>query len=255
MNTTGVSGGVGIVRSGLVYYLDSENSDSYTSSSSTFYNIAKYNIDSTNYNLNYTLATTLYNSPAYTSTTPKNLYFSGTNEYGDVGTYLPIETSSTATFCYWAYCSVNATSLLLTRYNTFTTPRRADYIGLASGTTNLSPRIYLGDTTNFAYWTTNTEAFTLNQWNHVVFSVNLTTPSIVCYVNGISVATTLTGTAPATIVSTPSGKRWRIAVSTNTLGTEVYSNFKLGSLSVYNTALSSSDALQNYNATRTRFGR
>ena len=243
MSIPTIGGGANIVRDGLVFYMDVENSDSYSTSSATWYDLSRYEYDAT-----------LYNSPSYTSTTPKNLYFPGTNEYGGIGTYLPIEGSSTATFCYWAYCTVNATQFLLTRYNTFTIPRRADYLGLAGGTTNLSPRLYLGDTTTFGYWTTNTEAFSLNAWQHVTFSVNLTTPTVACYVNGVSVPLTLVGTAPASIISSPVGQIWRIAASTGAGGIVTYANIRIASLTLYNTALSAYDILQNYNATRTRFG-
>ena len=74
--------------------------------------------------------------------------------------------------------------------------------------------------------------------------------------NGVSTSLTSTtlGVPPTTFNTTLSTRYWKLASSIGATGTPSYFDFKISDLLVYNKTLSSTEVLQNYNSTKSRFG-
>jgi hypothetical protein len=72
-----------------------------------------------------------------------------------------------------------------------------------------------------------------------------------CYINGSLLSVTYNGTIPST--SGPSNSVFSIGNSQG-LGNINYANGNIAQVLIYNRALSDTEVLQNYNATKGRFG-
>jgi len=89
---------------------------------------------------------------------------------------------------------------------------------------------------------------TANTWYHVVYTWNGATSTF--YINGSSA-----GTKTSTNPSINQNRSNNVMLGGHTyVWSDSFWNGKLGSVRFYNKALSASEVLQNYNATRTRFG-
>lgn len=247
MSTVSNWRGPNIIKDDLVLYVNANSPNSIypNTSVSTWKDISGYGYNGT-----------IFNTPSFDSLSGSSFTFDGTNEYVDFGTVLPINGSSTVTISMWVYVTTNTLKLIFSRYNTSAITRLADYVGLINGTTGMSPRIYIGTTTNYTYWTTTTEAVSLNTWTNLVFTINGASTDVKCYVNGVN--TTLSsisgGTPPNGFDIERSDRRWKIASAIGGSGSPSYYDFKMSDLLVYNKTLSSTEVTQNYNSTKSRFG-
>ena len=240
--------GAGLVQNGLIMYVDAANDRSYTSGTS--WNDLTGNLENGS----------LVNSPAFTSLSNDNAYFTfdGTNEYVDFGVANPINGLSSVSFCAWVYLTTNSNSLFFTKYNSNITPRVQNYVGvIAGGSSPTMTAVFGADdfANNFTTWTTSSTV-TLNQWNHFVYSVSNPGSSATFYLNGQALTTTSsnTGTGAGSSISAENSVSWLISRVTNISGVPVYYTNSISSLYVYNRAITASEVLQNYTAGRYRFG-
>ncbi len=247
MSTVGNWRGPGYVKDSLVLYVSPGSPNSYYPLIPT--DILK-DISRTGYD------GTMYNTPTYENTNGGIFTFDGTNEYVDFGTVLPINGSSTVTISMWVYVTTNTLKLMFTRYNTSAVTRLADYIGLVAGTTGMTPRMYIGTTTSYTFWTATTEAVSLNTWTNLVFTMNGASTDVKCYVNGVNTAVTSTtaGTPPNGFDTAKLDRQWKLASAIGAGGATSYYNFQMGDLLIYNKTLTAAEVLQNYHASKTRFG-
>jgi len=93
---------------------------------------------------------------------------------------------------------------------------------------------------------TGTTGVSTNTWYYAVGSWNTSTGAVKIYVNGQLEATTTTGAN--TLRSSTAG--WTLGSISNLY----YFDCHVASTQLYSNALSDSDVLQNFNATKTRFG-
>ena len=247
MSTVSNWRGPNIIKDDLVLYVNANSPNSIypDTSISTWKDISGYGYNGT-----------MFNSPTFDSLSGSSFTFDGANEYVDFGNTLPINGSSTVTISMWLYVTTNTLKLIFSRYDTSSITRLAEYVGLVNGVTGMTPRIFVGTTTNNIYWTANSEVFSLNSWNNLVFTVNNPSLDVKCYVNGVSTSLTSTtlGVPPTTFNTTLSTRYWKLASSIGATGTPSYFDFKISDLLVYNKTLSSTEVLQNYNSTKSRFG-
>ena len=214
-----------IVTSGMVLFLDANNTNSYPGSGTIWYDLTG------NGNTG-----TLTNGPTFNSENGGSIVFDGVDDYVNVANASSLN-SSAQTISVW--------------YNATTIPGRAatvigkhDVAGSNNGynifASNLT-EIKVGSTTYGAgpgtgtsgVWYLLTLAYTANS-------------SMTCYINGVSSGTTAIGNL--SISSQP----FRIGRSVDSF----WSAFtgKISIVTVYNRQLSDSEILQNFNATRARFG-
>ena len=208
-----------VVTDGLVYFLDAANTRSYSGSGSTAFGLVGPN-------------GTLTNGTGYSSANSGSFFFDGTNDSLEFSSYTP----DANTVNIW----VNLKSL------------------------QNGPIIYVGDDTyNSTLWswsffafsslfyfraTTTSQYFSevpqFNTWiNYTLIRNNGSNVSI-AYKNGvffgsISDSTTTTNPYPNMRIGRSAGN---------------FANFNLGQVMIYNRALSAAEIVQNYNATKRRYG-
>ena len=218
-----------MVTDGLVLYLNAADANSYVSGSTTWYDLAGSNNG------------TLVNGPTYNSGSLGSIVFDGVNDYTSLGNVFNY-TSESFSFGYWV------------NFNSFTTniPGQGPIIFykgsyntngyyLQHGITGFS---FVTNQSGFSQTTTAIGVNTLGVWYYIVVTRDGT--SVRGYVNGIDRTITL-------------GSHTNPASSTNnftlaTYATFIYFNGKISNFTGYNRVLSATEVLQNYNATKTRFG-
>jgi hypothetical protein len=223
-----------VVTNGLVLCLDAANQKSYVSGS-TLWNDLTGNFNNG----------TLTNGPTFNSSNGGSIVFDGTNDYVLVNSNASIPYSSSArTISIWFY--TNSTTWADNVNNLFF--YGAGSTGNAFGidfSTYPSMEIYTwgGAGRDLTFSTTYSQV----GWKNISITYNgLTT--ILIYENGTFTQTlTLSSACNTTLSSIYIG-----AVNPSVLAG--YYDGNIAQVSIYNRALSSSEILQNYNATKTRFG-
>ena len=203
-----------IVQQGLVLNLDAGNPYSYAGAGTTWYDV------SGNSN-NGTLAL----GPTYTSDNNGAIIFDGTNDY--VTTSFATTSGQAVSYCGWVY----------------STESTATYKNFVDSLSE-SPMIWWNTSGQIEFDASRYTTTTVyrNQWVYVSLSKPAGNSSASYYVNGVLVGT---GTAYTTLVSTPTLFNRGAAQTWKGNGAVVQ---------IYNIALSAAQVLQNYNATKGRFG-
>ena len=226
----GISRGPKLVTNGLVLALDAADKNSYPGTGTTWRDLSGNNNN-----------VTLTNGPTFSNTNGGDISFDGSNDYADF--YAPNITSIASVelwsklgsaysdkmimgwLAYDVWCSGGALG-----YNTF----NGDVYGISSATVSS-----LG---------------LVNNWKHYIFEmrsdVSYTNNKI--YINAVS--QTLSQQASSEFAGNRSlnGGNGRIAASRNTL--DYFMQMNCAVFKVYNRILTATEVLQNYNATKSRFG-
>jgi hypothetical protein len=230
-----VGGGVNIVTNGLVLYLDASNTKSYISGSTTWNDVSRSRNNGA-----------LINGPTFNSANGGSIVFDGTNDYVDCGNSNTITQAGNTQFTVelWAKKSASNKDLVIGAQN------QLDLKGwflqwFSDG------NVYFGIRNGGS----NFNLFFLpyqNRWFNIVGVFDGSQPTDATknkiYINGIQ--QTLTTSTQLTSVPTN--------LVQLTIGTVVnYAGYATADISVskiYNRALSASEVLQNFNATKSRFG-
>lgn len=221
--------GPDLVQNGLVLALDAANKVSYPGTGTGWYNL-----------IGTIQSGSLKNSPTFSNTNGGCIVFDGTDDYvllGNASAFLP---TSAITINCWAKTNVvQVYKKIFVTVTAGTQSVTGVYFSLGPTTS-----IYLGIITNNGtqYVGTYTDPSTSAFSN---FCGTYDGANIRLYLNGTLLATQAhTGT----IVNTGIGR-----ISGYDNGSEIWDG-KIASFSIYNRALSATEVLQNYNATKTRFG-
>jgi hypothetical protein len=195
----------------------------------------------------------LQNSPAYTSPvgqTAGYLQFNGTNQYLVTQTNLnsklsPANTSTIISVFVWVYMSDNGVIVSELGQTTPNTGWHDSQIERVAGTVKFS---VWNNGTGFA----SSIATSTNTWYYIGFTYDGST--LTGYVNGASA-----GSAAYTRTTPFNGNGLGLyyglaAIDGTSLGDGTYANCRLGAFHVYNTALSTTQVLSNFNAQRSRYG-
>jgi hypothetical protein len=217
-----------IVQQGLVLNLDAGNIYSYAGAGTTWIDVSGNSFNGT-----------LTNSPTYSSDNNGLISFNGSSQYVDCGNVLASLTDLSLE-CFVKFGTQSALyggviSKTLSNANGYEI--RVD--AYTSTTTSLVFR-YVGDNAGVGF---NTN-FTNGVWYHVVATG--TNGSQKTYVNGNQVGS-------ATYALTPSANSNSLLIAKLTYS-GFYVNMTMGYTRIYNRVLSAAEVLQNYNATKGRFG-
>jgi hypothetical protein len=214
-----------LVTNGLVMCLDAGNGKSYVSGSNTWFDLSGNNNSGS------------LSGPTYSSTNGGSIVFDGTDDQVLVTGSV---TTSTATFCVWIRRNGNQTTYkgILFSRGTNTSGMNfsnSNQIGYhwndASNTYNWNPPLVIPDLA----------------WSMCVVSVSPTfATAYLCQASGISSATNVVNHGSTTL------NNIRIANDSGLAGRFFKGN--IAQSLIYNRALSASEVLQNYNATKGRFG-
>jgi len=223
-----------IVTDGLVLYLDAANPNSYVSGSTTWRDISRGGNNGT-----------LINGPTYSPLNGGSIVFDGTNDYVDFGVNSRINAVNTYTFSFVISSpSINSNyRLMFTRALNYTTGVSDIEIYGGNGGIQLVHNRNNGGTISAAVITAlpNSVIGVLD----VVYDSSIS--SWLCYYNSI-LRNTFTSIAPPLTTNTYMSNIGTFFAGSSYLIGNLYS-FKL-----YNRPLRSSEILQNYNATKSRFG-
>ena len=230
-----MAGSVGpdLVQNGLVLCLDAADKNSYSGSGTTWTDVSGNNTG------------TLTNGATFNTGNQGSIVFDGADDYVNIP-YNSVLIPNNLTLSVW----INRTSAVY----------YAHFIGVpASNTTWASPYIsygieYIGTTDTISFVTgytdnnfdyTNVAAFGNNVWFNFTATYDKTNVKI--YINGL-----LQTTRAETRTLFASTANFYIGSNNTTSGYSL--NGKIANTLLYNRALSATEVLQNYNATKTRFG-
>jgi hypothetical protein len=237
-----IRGTTAIVTDGLVLCLDAANTKSYPKSGTSWYDLSKNGNNGT-----------LTNGPTFSTLSGGSIVFDGTNDSVVTNTAVD-NTLNTCTFSAW----INRTDLInqVGIFNSYTTGDSG--FGLSStyaavgdisfGYTYLNGGNYIGRNTN-------ANAILANNWSHVVGTWDgiFASSGFKIYINGVrSDSTSFSGGSVTAYAQ--SGYAMRIGSSYWSSAERGFFNGNIAQASIYNRVLSETEVLQNYNATRTRFG-
>ena len=237
-------GSTTFITSGLTMHNDANNNTSYPSpyTGSTWFDISGNQFD-----------TTLFNSPSFISSgTPKYFDFDGIDDYTLSETGATLTGSNSVTFSTWVRYSSNTsdglTGLFLqgnlsTNWGLRLELEGTSYSGkfVAGAAAN-----YLSGGTVAGVYAYSTDVPSGNTWYNLT-GVWRSGTSLKLYVNGVLNSTTTT-TRNNIRAGTPLA-RWSTGYYN-----AIYYNIDVGLQYVYNRALSDSEVLQNYNATKSNYG-
>jgi hypothetical protein len=217
-----------IVQQGLVLNLDAGNIYSYAGAGTTFYDVSP------------TALSWTINNATYNSSDPKYFSYNGSNSWLESSTSAAYD-SQTITMECWFYPSPLSQEGFLfekgavnTQYSMFLS-LTAFYFRTIGGTINNQDLTFASST-----------YLTANVWNHVICTYNGSIKII--YVNGVQVASV----AASGTLNT--GQTNQYIGKLGNAGNSYQFNGRIGETRVYNIALSAAQVLQNYNATKGRFG-
>jgi hypothetical protein len=231
-----------IVTSGLALNLDASNASSYPGTGTIWTDLSGNGNDGT-----------LVNSPTYTSNPGYFTFNLANNRYASTSGL--ISSLSTATFIAWVNSSqiqADYTNILMSRNGMGSATNYATGMNIVPGGNN-----------NIGYhWNDNGATYgwdsglTIpnNAWSMIVVTVSST--QAIAYLGKASGITTATNTTSHSPVSSPPLNFFISQDRGGGPGGGGYRNF-IGAISqvlIYNTVLSSTEVLQNFNATKTKFG-
>jgi hypothetical protein len=217
-----------IVTDGLVLYLDATNSKSYVSGSTTWSDISRGGNNGT-----------LTNGPTYSSANGGSIVFDGVNDYVDVTTTSNL--TNPLTICAFVNTSVTTGSNQVI-YGP-SANGQDNWLSISNNRAQILAT-QTSDVNNF--FTTGTTTIQANTWYHITGIVNNNVTSL--YINGVFEA--VSSVQAFTIGGWNSAARIGQRATTG----QFSFNGRIASVYGYNRALLAQEVLQNYNATKTRFG-
>lgn len=210
-----------IVTDGLVMYLDAGNTKSYPGSGTTWTDISRNGNNGT-----------LTNGPTFNSGNNGSIVFDGVDDYVNINSFANILSNTAYTKTAWFY--INSY-----QYNIISGGDSAQHAFWLAGTNKL----HAGHNGS---WSTvvSTTSLALNIWYFGAVSFD-TTNGWKLYINGTQESTN----SNTTTFSGTGG----VLIGAYNLGANLF-NGRIALAQIYNKTLTASEVLQNYNATKTRFG-
>ncbi len=215
-----------IVQSGLVLYLDAANTRSYPGIGTDWYDLSRGGNNGT-----------LTNGPTFSLDNGGSIVFDGSNDYIELSITPNNIVTTNTTICSWFKTNISSQQIILN--NQSATNRFYIQVFNRSGT--LVAHWGLGTQQNSS---TSNAIINTSQWYQ--YCVTYDGVNAIGYLNGISTDTTNIG------LQTYANNLIRIGRFTESLNFDFNGN--ISQTSVYNRVLSSTEILQNYNTTKTRFG-
>jgi hypothetical protein len=219
-----------IIQQGLVLNIDAANPYSYGGAGTTVY-------DTSNTALSWTATNTTYNSDPI-----KYFSFNGSNSSLVSSTSTAYDSQTITMECWFYPATLTQDGFLFekgavnSQYSMFLAFGNTFYFRTIGGTIN-------NQDTTF----TSSSYLTANAWNHVVCTYNGSAKII--YANGVQ-ATSVNASG-----TLQTGQTNQYIGKYGALGDNFPFNGRIAESRVYNIALSAAQVLQNYNATRTKYGR
>ncbi len=223
-----------IVTNGLVFYIDAANNRSYSGFGNTTYNIA----------VSSAIGATISAGISYTSLNPQTFIATSDSNY----LLSDYTLASGTSFTVFMWFKRQATSYWSALFGNEVWNSGTGYVArLESSTTIRFSRG--GDGVGIAY--TNA-SFVSGNFNHYAFVKNTSGSDSYIYINGVQVAN---GSISDVSIAKPFifNNRWLNDGTAPSTGDSKQNQFS--NIAVYNRALTAQEVLQNYNATKSRYGK
>ena len=222
-----------IITNGLVLNLDAGFTPSYPTTGTTWYDLSGNGFNGT-----------LTNGPIFNSSNSGSIVFDGTNDYCQLSQNIFNTSYPGVTFGVWVYLNGSIGGALIAGvWNQSANGDQAALFIFSNG-----PFIAVSDGISGENGAGASNTLNVNQWYYIAASWN-SNRTYKYYQNG-----SLLGTG------TQGGNGWNSSSTANfEIGGENQANFRyfngrIACSQVYNRTLSDSEVLQNYNATKSRFG-
>jgi hypothetical protein len=227
-----------IVLDGLVFYVDAGVTLSYPGSGTTWTDVNGLGPKNNG---------TLTNGPTYNSANGGSIVFDGVDDYVESGIIEP----QTLTLCAWFKPTGEPSNNDLAGGTIIVNSPQLENNAVQYAITYswLLQRVIFGIQSNNEFLATSDNSVLRNQIHYMVGTFDGANRKI--YINGVNVASDVRAVSP---IYPTSGNR---NVQVGRWGYPGYSrtiNGNLYSAGIYNRALSADEVLQNYNATKSRFG-
>ena len=225
-----------IVTNGLVLCLDAANTKSYVSGSTAWTDLSQGGNNGT-----------LTNGPTFNSSNGGSIVFDGVDDR--VSRTTNINTGQNFTVNAWIYPTLLGTTrrAVAISSNNYTS-LNGWFFSTAGANTNNTFFLSIGSDNAYRVALANT--LSLNQWAYISAVCQNGGGSINLYKNGIETSYAVTVLSTNTLIYTYP----QFNVGYRDAGTPDPYTGNISVVQIYNRALSASEVLQNYNATKTRFG-
>jgi len=224
-----------IITEGLVLYLDAANPYSYVSGSTSWNDISRGGNNGT-----------LVNGPTFNTGSLGSIVFDGVDDYVDCGNPLSLQITGSLTLGIWMKASTSSAigSLINKSIEIFGNSNQKVYeLGFLNG----NMYFQLGNGTTVASLFYSSTPVVNNAWHYIICTWDGTTGtnSMKMYYDGSLViqGDSTISTIQNVVFTLQIGNGRRFPYTGNASITQIY-----------NRALSAQEVLQNYNATKTRFG-
>ncbi len=225
-----------IVQQGLALNLDAGNPYSYAGAGTTWYDVS----GNTNNG-------TLTNGPTYNADVGGNIVFDGSNDYVAITSAASIKNTSTLSLEGWVFIS-SAMNYYGGVIGKGTSDTDEEYCLLVH---SVNSKIYMDVGSTGGPYTDATFSFSLNTWYHIIGTHERVAGSstIKIYVNG-----SLLSSSTVNPTNAVNDNATNVSVGSRFNGGTSVWNGKIATARIYTRTLSAAEVLQNYNATKGRFG-
>jgi len=220
-----------IITDGLVLYLDAANTKSYVSGSTTWNDISGFQNNGI-----------LTNGPTFNTGSGGSIVFDGVDDYVETINNINISGSQARTFESWVYITQNANKNIM-GMGSGTNGTLFDTITWFSGGYLRVIGHYYGAGFDTISTLPARNTLNINAWNQVTHTYDGTTIAI--YTNGVF---SNSGNFTLNTLNT------KATIGAGNFSGYNFLNGRAASFRIYNRALSVDEVLQNYNATKTRYG-
>jgi hypothetical protein len=218
-----------IITRGLVFHVDSAQKRSYSGSGTAWNDLSGNGNNGT-----------LTNSPTFDSGNGGSIVFDGTDDYSTFGNNSSLETYNDFTYEIWTKPQTQSNPARIIFYKL-----GAINIEIQGSQTNPQWLGYCFGLSNPGYYGSNT-TLTYDNWYQLVLVRDKTAQTIKMYTN------TVEGASFNSITGTITSGTGNLEISTQFSGNAYKGYVAIGR--IYNVTLTATEILQNYNATKSRFG-
>jgi hypothetical protein len=232
-----LSGGPNIVVDGLVLYLDAGNTKSYISGSTTWNDISRGDNNGT-----------LVNGPTFSTGSGGSIVFDGVNDYIFRSSYIDAG-SNFSVFSWIRPGNINVRDGIVGNSYPYSS-RQGFYLSTATNYGGTLNTFFISIGADAAYRTAANNSITLNTWNYIGGTITNGGQDIKLYVNGIEMSY-LGGILSSGSVTYNTNE---LLIGARRIGDLESFIGNISGVHMYNRVLSAQEVLQNYNATRARYG-
>jgi len=189
---------------------------------------------------------TLFNVPTFSGSNQGSVFFNGTDEYASFGNNLGM-TGFPSTLSVWVWVPSDGRFTLNDSVNS-----SPNYIGISIDIIPSSSQVSFSGTDRRSYQTNSVSSS--NVWINVIVVMNTSiTTAPTLYVNGSAVSFPY-NSGTATTVDWTNAKYYINAVGLDPIIADQFTKSYVGIIRTYNRSFSATDALNEFNSTKSRYG-